>query len=66
MRNIPNLITITIILGTTVLMFIKSFSELLFIIYFICGISNVVPKIRNNIINIFTIKEKVTHFLLKS
>jgi phosphatidylglycerophosphate synthase len=41
MKNIPNLITITRILGTTVLVFIKPFSELFFIIYFICGISDV-------------------------
>ncbi|WP_411681402.1 CDP-alcohol phosphatidyltransferase family protein [Clostridium thailandense] len=41
MKNIPNLITITRILGTTVLMFIKPFSELFFIIYSICGISDV-------------------------
>lgn len=41
MRNIPNLITITRILGTTALVFIKPFSKLFFIIYFICGISDV-------------------------
>lgn len=41
MKNIPNLITITRILGTMALVFIKPFSKLFFIIYFICGISDV-------------------------
>lgn len=41
MRNIANLITITRILGTTVLVFIKPFSEPFFIIYSICGISDI-------------------------
>ncbi|EET87224.1 CDP-alcohol phosphatidyltransferase [Clostridium carboxidivorans P7] len=40
-RNIPNLITTTRILGTIVLVFIKPFSQAFFIIYFICGISDV-------------------------
>lgn len=41
MKNIPNLITITRMLGTIVLLFIKPFSELFLIIYFLCGISDV-------------------------
>ncbi|ARC83725.1 CDP-alcohol phosphatidyltransferase family protein [Clostridium argentinense CDC 2741] len=40
MKNIPNLITITRILGTIVLVFIKPFSKIFFIIYFICGIGD--------------------------
>lgn len=41
MKNIPNLITISRILGTVVLLFIRPFSELFFIIYIWCGISDV-------------------------
>ena len=41
MKNISNLITITRILGTGVLLFIKPFSALFFIIYILCGISDV-------------------------
>lgn len=40
MKNIPNLITLTRILGTIVLVFIKPFSKLFFIIYFICCVSD--------------------------
>lgn len=41
MRNLPNLITITRILGTMVLLFIRPFSLLFFIIYILCGISDI-------------------------
>lgn len=41
MKNIPNLITISRILGTVVLLFIRPFSALFFIIYIWCGISDV-------------------------
>lgn len=41
MKNIPNLITITRIVGTAVLIFMKPFSKLFFIVYFICGISDI-------------------------
>ncbi|MDT8718454.1 CDP-alcohol phosphatidyltransferase family protein [Clostridium sp. 19966] len=41
MGNLPNLITITRILGTMVLLFIRPFSGLFFIIYILSGISDV-------------------------
>lgn len=41
MKNIPNLITMIRILGITVLVFIKPFSQIFFIIYLICGISDI-------------------------
>ncbi|MDS1003847.1 CDP-alcohol phosphatidyltransferase family protein [Clostridium sporogenes] len=41
MKNIPNLITMIRILGITVLVFIRPFSEIFFIIYLICGISDI-------------------------
>ena len=41
MKNIPNLITITRMLGTIVLLCIKPLSALFFIIYILCGISDV-------------------------
>ncbi len=41
MKNIPNLITITRMLGTVVMLFIKPFSSLFFMIYILCGISDV-------------------------
>lgn len=45
MKNIPNLITIVRILGTIVLMLVKPFSGIFFIIYFICGISDVLDGV---------------------
>lgn len=41
MKNIPNLITITRILGTIGLLVLKPFSQRFLILYFLCGISDV-------------------------
>lgn len=41
MKSIPNVITITRILGTVLLLFIRPFSALFFIIYILCGISDI-------------------------
>lgn len=45
MKNIPNLITIARIAGTMVLVAIEPFSELFLIVYFLCGISDVLDGI---------------------
>lgn len=58
-RNIPNLITITRILGTTVLVFTKPFSELFLIIYFICGISDVLDGMIARKMNLVSKKGQV-------
>ena len=41
MKNIPNLITMTRILGTLALLILKPFSGQFLLIYFLCGISDV-------------------------
>lgn len=41
MKNIPNLITMTRVLGTVVLLTMEPFSRQFLIVYFLCGISDV-------------------------
>jgi phosphatidylglycerophosphate synthase len=41
MKNIPNLITMTRVLGTLVLLTMEPFSRQFLIVYFLCGISDV-------------------------
>lgn len=45
MKNIPNLITISRILGTAVLLVLTPFSGQFFIVYFLCGLSDVLDGI---------------------
>ncbi|WP_461613775.1 CDP-alcohol phosphatidyltransferase family protein [Clostridium sp. Marseille-QA1073] len=59
MKNIPNLITIIRILGTIVLVFIKPFSKIFFIIYFICGIGDVLDGIIARKMNLVSKKGQV-------
>lgn len=59
MKNIPNLITITRILGTIVLVFIRPFSKIFFIIYFICGIGDVLDGMIARKMNLVSKKGQV-------
>ncbi|MFT4143518.1 MAG: CDP-alcohol phosphatidyltransferase family protein [Mobilitalea sp.] len=45
MKNVPNLITIARILGTMFLLIIKPFSQLFLIVYFLCGVTDVVDGV---------------------
>ncbi|WP_312430304.1 CDP-alcohol phosphatidyltransferase family protein [Lacrimispora sp.] len=45
MKNIPNLITMTRVLGTVVLLTMEPFSGQFLIVYFLCGISDVLDGI---------------------
>lgn len=45
MKNLPNLITIARILGTLVLLVIKPFSIPFLILYFLCGITDIVDGV---------------------
>ncbi len=45
MKNLPNLITIARIIGTLVLLVIKPFSILFLILYFLCGITDIVDGV---------------------
>lgn len=58
-KNIANLITIIRILGTMAFMFIKPFSKLFFIIYFICGISDVLDGIVARKMNLVSKKGQI-------
>lgn len=59
MKDIPNLITITRILGTVVLLFIKPFSALFFVIYILCGISDVLDGIIARKMNLVSKKGQI-------
>ncbi|MCI1716753.1 CDP-alcohol phosphatidyltransferase family protein [Clostridium sp.] len=59
MKHIPNLITLMRVLGTVVLVFIEPFSGLFFIIYFICGISDVLDGIIARKMNLVSKKGQI-------
>ncbi|WP_349946561.1 CDP-alcohol phosphatidyltransferase family protein [Lacrimispora sp. BS-2] len=59
MKNIPNLITITRMLGTVVLLVIKPFSGQFFIIYLLCGISDVLDGIIARKMNVVSKKGQI-------
>ena len=59
-RNyIPNLITITRILGTIVLIFVQSFSSVFLIIYLICGISDILDGMIARKLNVVSITGQI-------
>lgn len=59
MKNLPNLITITRIIGTMVLIVIKPFSKLFFIIYFLCGISDILDGMYARKMNLVSEKGQI-------
>lgn len=59
MKNIPNLITITRILGTAVLLVIEPFSGQFLIIYFLCGISDILDGVIARKMNVVSKKGQI-------
>lgn len=59
MKDIPNLITLTRILGAVVLLFIKPFSIPFFIIYVLCGISDILDGLIARKMNLVSKKGQI-------